>query len=477
VSQEEAIVQRCQRQIGEIRALVFAKLEGITMHHLVFSDRYAGAKNEVQVSAEAGGIGFAMWVNLSKNPRVKDIEFPGLKVEISKGIAMSSLAIRILMIPTKPYHEKYLLLNRLIKCDLLQLPTPPKRIGGMTLRQSPHQSALVVLQYPLKNVQQAQPPLNFKLTLTPGFLTSYMTGATVVMVTDGDVSTQTISKVSVDADANEVTFSSSAIGTFALAIPRYSHFPLKFWEITAVAETQVEIYVQTQLIEFALVINGEGKVSMDSPFQFSGMTPVAAVEFLAEKGVNIIAPPGALTGITAKHADLEDVLAHGLADTVTGFHVKWSKWNALLPADRAMLLMKPQLTFEVEEEDEPEATEPAAAEAEATEPAHIPEGTATGPIPVAESTPAPEAPPPAPKPKMHAILAKANHMTEVPNTEKEEECDLKQAKDTQIHQHLLPLLFDRAPPEVQQRVKQVPGFLCDATYYLLKNLRLFSMSQ
>jgi cancer susceptibility candidate protein 1 len=77
VSHEQAVFDRCRGQIEEIRALVFSKLDGITMHHLVFSDRYAGAKNEVQVSAESGGIALAMWVNLSKNPRVKDIEFPG----------------------------------------------------------------------------------------------------------------------------------------------------------------------------------------------------------------------------------------------------------------------------------------------------------------------------------------------------------------------------------------------------------------
>jgi cancer susceptibility candidate protein 1 len=442
VSHEAAAAERCRTQIEELRSLVLTKIEAITVHHLVFSDKYAGAKNEVQLSADADGIGFAMWVNLSKNPRIKDIDFPGLKIEISKGIAMSSLAIRVLTIPTKPYNDNFLLLGRLIRCELLQLPTPPKRIGTMTLRQFPHHNQLVTLSYPLKNVQHAQPPLNFRIILAPGFLTPYITDVTVVQVTDDGVSRQLITKVSVDQEANEIGFSSSCVGTFSIAMPRYSHFPLKFWEITSMSETSIEIYLQTQHLELAIVINGDGKVSMESPFAFHGLTPVAAVEWLAERAVNIIAPRAALPGIVAKDADLEEVLAQGIADTVTGFHLKWSRWNSGLKADRAMLLMRPQEGFgkEEEEEEKPEGGEPK-------------------------------------NPRMCAVCVKANHVTEVPNTETGDREDLEQVKDTQIHQHLFPLFFDKASQEVQQRVRNVPGFLCDATYYFVKNLRLFSMSQ
>jgi hypothetical protein len=39
------------------------------------------------------------------------------------------------------------------------------------------------------------------------------------------------------------------------------------------------------------------------------------------------------SGIAAKDADLEEVLAQGIADTVTGFHLKWSRWNSGLKPD------------------------------------------------------------------------------------------------------------------------------------------------
>ena len=468
VARDESTFERCDRQIKELRKLVYDKIEGITMHHLVFSDKYAGAKNEVQVSSQTDGLTFAMWVNLSKNPRIKDIEFPGLQMEISKGIAMSSLAIRVLISSNKPYNDQYLFLNKLIQCELLQLPTPPKRIGPMTLRQSPHLSTLVTLSYPLKNVQNAQPPLNFKFTVEEGFLTDYMQDATVVMLnSDNTISTQHISKVVVDRETNEISFSSMAVGTFAFGIPRFSHFPLKFWEITSLSETSIEIYLQTQLLEMAIVINGDGRCSMESPFQFENLTPTAAIEYMSERGVNIVAPPGAIEGINAKSPELEEVLAQGIADTVTGYHVKWSKWNALLPSDRAMLLMKPQRSFVIEEEEE--ETPEAPPEGEQPPPEQPPEGEGgeeeEGEKPIVI------------KRKMCCILAKANHITEVANTENEEECNVKPIDDAQIHQHLLPMFFERTPEDIRRRVREAPSFLCDATYYILKNLRLFSMTQ
>lgn len=469
VSQEIAEYERCKSQIAEIRELINQKIELITIRHLVFSDKFAGAKNEVQVSCQADGISFGMWVNLSKNPRNKEIEFPGLTIEIPKAVAMTSIAIRMLMLPNKPFDEQFLFIDRLIQCEFLQLPTPPKRIGTMTLRQSPHKNALVNISYPLRNITAAQPPLNFKVQLDPGCLTDYVKDATVVMIQQGSVVSQHISKIAVDQENNEVAFSSMAVGVFGIAIPRYSHFPLQFWEITSTSETSIEIYVRTQLVELAIDINAEGRCSMESPFSFSNLTPVAAVEFMMERGINIIAPKE-VDGITPKRPDLEAVLAQGLADVVTGFVVTWSKWNSSLPPDRAMLIMREQVDFNDLDIDQNEP------EPEPAPPQGVPE------------EPEPEAPPPTEpqegeiatqtaKNPMKALLVKANHITEVPNAEDLEQYNLTPLEDAQIHQHLLPMFFEHAKEEVQKRVRNAPSFLCDATLYFLKQLRLFSMSQ
>jgi hypothetical protein len=80
-----------------------------------------------------------------------------------------------------------------------------------------------------------------------------------------------------------------------------------------------------------------------------------------------------------------------------------------------------------------------------------------------------------PKPKktlMKAILNK-NHIVEVPNTEDEEECVLKNDSSVNFHQHILPMLLDGANRDVEDRVRHSPSFLGDAIVYFLKMLRLF----
>ncbi|OHT10343.1 hypothetical protein TRFO_20485 [Tritrichomonas foetus] len=466
VARENSEYERCKRQIQEIHDLINQKMEQITVRHLVFSDKFAGAKNEVQVSAQADGKIFGMWVNLSKNPRIKEIEFPGLTVEIPKSVAMTSLAIRMMMSPEKPFNEEYLFLNKIILCDFLQLPTPPKRIGTMTLRQSPNRNALVNITYPLRNVNTAQPPLNFKVTVEPEFFTDYVKDATVVMINNDTVSGQHISKVSLDPETNTVNFSSMNVGIFGIAVPRYCQFPLRLWEITSLSETSIEIYIKTnQGIELAIVVDGEGLCSMEAPFEFQGLTPVSAVEFLQEKGINIVAPKQC-EGLNPKTPELEAVLNQGIADTVTGFMVSWSKWNEMLPPDRAMLIMREMKTFdepsdEYEDADGPEPEAPANG-------GDAPEG--------GEEAQQPEKPPKH-KNVMKCILAKANHITEVPYTEDQYECNMKPIDDASIHQHIFPMFFEKASKEVQDRVKSAPSFLCDSALYFFNQLRLFSMTK
>ncbi|OHT10199.1 hypothetical protein TRFO_20580 [Tritrichomonas foetus] len=170
VSKETDEYSRCKAQIEAINELVQQKMEQITVRHLVFSDKYSGAKNEVLISTQTDGLVFGMWVNLSKNPRIKEIEFPGLSVEIPKSVAMTSLAIRMQMSDERRFDNTYLFLGKQILCDFLQLPAPPKKVGLMVLRQSPQRNSLINITYPLRNVNTGQPPLNFKVQLEPDFI-------------------------------------------------------------------------------------------------------------------------------------------------------------------------------------------------------------------------------------------------------------------------------------------------------------------
>jgi len=424
--------ERCIRQIGSLKEIISSKIEAITVHHLVFSDKYAGAKNEVQLQGSADDLSYGMWVNLSKNPRIKDVNLcTGVSIEIPKAVAMSSIAIRALRISERPFDEKYLFIDRLLQIDFFQLPAPPKRIGSLTLRQMPQKNGLVQLSYPLRNVTAAQPPLAFRVQLDPISIGEHTSDATVVMLSGGKIVTSHISKVAFEQ--NEVVFSTMSIGTFGIAVPRFRHFPFQFWEISAVSPTSVEIYIRTALLELAFYISEDGLVSMESPFEFSGLTPIAAIDYLMQRGINIVSP-SVVEGIVPKQDDVEQVLHNGIADCAVGFVISWSKWNSALPPDRAMLLVREQPEFHENEDDD--------------------------------------------KKPLKAILVKALHVTEVPNTEELEECSQKPLlEESRIHQHLLPMFFDGASEIVKKRVRNSPTFLCNTVLYFMKKMRLFSMTQ
>jgi hypothetical protein len=81
------------------------------------------------------------------------------------------------------------------------------------------------------------------------------------------------------------------------------------------------------MVEMAVEIDEKGKCAIESPFQFAGLTPVSAVKYLAERGLNIIAPNVA-KDIVPMIPDLEEALSMGIADIATGFHITWSMWNS-----------------------------------------------------------------------------------------------------------------------------------------------------
>lgn len=75
-----------------------AKIDHATAHVIQHADEYANARNEVLIAHDTGDIKFCMWINLSKNPRVKTIEFADLSisVDIPKSLALSSVAVRLI---------------------------------------------------------------------------------------------------------------------------------------------------------------------------------------------------------------------------------------------------------------------------------------------------------------------------------------------------------------------------------------------
>ena len=349
---------------------------------------------------------------------------------------MYNLAIRVVRYPKHPFNDQYLFIDRLMQCEFIQLQAPAKKIGTMIIRQPPHSSTLQKLVYPLRGANKPCPPLTFRMKLNESTLNEYCQDATVVLIKGDEVEQSTISRVQIED--NTVVFTTVHIGTFGLAVPRYKHFPFQFWEISGQSPTTVEIYLQTAVLELALIINGDGLVSMESPFQFTNLTPIAAMNFLLERGINLIAPHE-IEGIVPKDENVEEVLHLGIADCAVGFDIRCSKYNSSLSSDRSMLLVREKANYDEESSEEKDEQN------------------------IKES---------------HAILVKAFHVVEVENTELGDTVSQSSInKEVKIHQHLLPMFFDNASESVQKIVREAPPHIFNSVLYFMKKMRLFSMTQ
>ena len=463
VEENTADAQRYAHHIDDVRKLIQAKIERLTAHQLLFSEKFASQKNEVLLSTEGGGYGYGLWVNLAKNPRISSIDFGNVAMEIYKTIAQAAIAIRVTTSPVMHEFGKFVLLSPALTCEFFQLPPPTKRVGGMTLRQVATHHNLQTVQYPLKTTRpnEVQPPIVFKMKVDVSVLPENDDTLTVIKIDDIENTESNISDVEIDRENGEFKFSSKTTGVFALAMPKYAHFPFKFWEINSLKEDSCEIFIRTALTEMCLNVDANGMCSMEGPISFSGLTPPAALEFMQRRGLNIVAPEnhselGAAAGqLSEKQEELEEALANGISDAVTGFRIRASKWTSTMPEDRAMLLVREITEFgeSISEDEEPE--EEAASNERATE--------------EEEKGEKKEKPT-----RWHAVLAKAKHMNEVPYSENSDEADTKIKDKTIFHQHLFPLLMDMASSAVQGRTRNSSGFVSETVRFILRQVKLFS---
>ena len=464
VEENPADAAKYARHIEDVRKVIQAKIERLTVHQLLFSEKFASSKNEVLLSAEGGGYGYGLWVNLAKNPRISSIDFGNVGMEIYKTIAQAAIAIRVTTSPILHEFGKYVLLSPVLTCEFFQLPPPTKRVGGMTLRQVSTQHNLQTVQYPLKTTRpnEVQPPIGFRMKIDPSLLPENCESLTVIKIDDIENTETQISDVEIDKEEGVFKFKSATTGVFALAMPRYAHFPFKFWEVNSLKEDSCEIFIRTSLTEFSLNVDSNGLCSMEAPISFSGLTPPAALELMQRRGLNIIAPDSnsefveeTASQLSEKQPELETALANGISDAVTGFRIRISRWNSQVPGDRAMLLVR-----EIGEFGDPVSGDEQ--NEEETRHEHNPEEEERP-----DKTPENQT-------RWHAVLAKAKHMNEVRYSENAAEPSSTVKDKSIFHQHLLPLFMDMASSAVQGRTRNCSGFVSETVRFILQKAKLFS---
>ena len=462
VSNDYQNYERFSSQIFDLKKTIQNKIQNITQYQLIFSDKFTGIKNEVLLTKEGGGYSYGLWVNLAKNPRIKDIDFNNMSIEITKVVAMTSLAIRMIISPFSSEFDEYVLLSPILTCEFFQLPSPPKKVSTYVLRQFSQLNNLQTISYPLKNINTSQSPLIFKMKIDISKLPENLDYVTIIKIDDINNSNSLISDIKFNLEESFVTFSSKTTGIFALAISKYIHFPFQYWEINSTLSNSCELFIQTNLISLNIFIDKEGLCSINEPIKLEKLIASQFLEKLQRYGINLIAPKklsilgnDILSKLCEKPYDLEEAFINGLSDTATCFRSKCSKWNSQLTKNdiedkRIMFLVRDiQIHGELISDDEINNNNNEEEENK-----------------IEKMKPS----------KWKCIQGTVKHINEVPNTEKEENYDLTLIKDTNFHQYLMPMLLDITTNEVKYRISDNTVFISETLKYLLSKLRIFSVT-
>lgn len=363
---DRALIARLYRDIAALRDMATAKIDRATAHVIQHADDHANAKNEVLLAHDTGDIKFCLWINLSKNPRVKTIEFMDLaiSIDIPKTLALSSVAVRLIHYRydnmSIGHSGEYFSSGGVMHLDLLTLPPPPKKVKGWTLRQvTPLATNIVRLPY------NTHPSHGSTSDPTPGSSTPIRVAwpiARDVVVAQGsspqvgwwdaDANSwriDSLTDVNYDADARVLALNTYSPVPLALLQKTTHTYPLAAWELKPLSgSTAVLTLVTRSGVEVQIKI-GEGYCSLLLPDN-DELQPLCAAQLepglllrkLALSGLALTnqtgLPPGS---ITPKDEALERDTFRQIARAVRSFSFRNSHANQLAGAKTCLFLVNP----------------------------------------------------------------------------------------------------------------------------------------
>ncbi|MEW5320511.1 MAG: hypothetical protein WDW38_011579 [Sanguina aurantia] len=237
-----------EKDVAEFHAIVGERIDRVTAHALQHADEHANEKNEVQLGCQLQGLQWGLWVNTSKNLRLKSVEMPQLRmmIDIPKTIGVANIAIRV----EHRNHNEFERLSSnelmpvggILYVDLLALPPPAKKIKAWVLRQvTPLSHAVSRIPYPIPPAgsdyatwrsEEEVPPLGFKMPLSSSIV--ILTHPPTVGWWDDSTScwsTEGISNVALDTTTSMLSFRTIHLAPLAVVIPRTKLLPYTSWNV------------------------------------------------------------------------------------------------------------------------------------------------------------------------------------------------------------------------------------------------------
>lgn len=154
-----------------------------------------------------------------------------------------------------------------------------------------------------------------------------------------------------------VSFRAGRMGTFGLAVNRYTNFPFQSWEIRPAAAGQCDggvilsVTAATVLVEFSVCGDHVAMVQLQNATTVALQEMIGAyhrpdrlIRLLRRGGVNLFPEPDARLYVDGRRPPKREVIerhAYRCMAALSGTHqFTASRWNVHVPADRIVLQMK-----------------------------------------------------------------------------------------------------------------------------------------
>lgn len=367
------------KDMQALYATINMRIDRATAHVLHHGDEFANERNEIQLGRVHGSFKWAVWVNTSKNPRLKQVEMPqvGAVVEIPKQIALANIALRLQHRLGGACDEffvratnEWMAVGGVVLPDLLALPPAAKKVRTWTLRQvTPLASNVQRVPYPIPPAgadpltwqsEEDPPPLGITYPLPPDTLllqgplqAGWWDEATCSWSTAG------ISDVSYDPSSGLASFHTTHLAPLALLTSRCRLLPYASWYIRPTggkngssAALTLSCKELDEKIVFEVTSTGVALKAPTWPQLASlvgvEMPPLELLTALSDRGLHLLPEDrdAPRAGVAAKDKATEEAMARDMALLGGVFLMASSKWNQSVAADEVLVRLSEVVDWE-----------------------------------------------------------------------------------------------------------------------------------
>lgn len=320
---------------------------------------------------------FGVWGNLTKNPRHKNIEFPGhtLSTSLPKPLALANVAIVMLLQTGTTAAVKFdevtkttrmAVVGGVLHLELVEMPDPPKTVDKWTVRQVlSAEGKLKRIPYPFKKqvVDPAEQELDDPTSMTqwPAQITYALPRGVFlhpesVTVKYWDAGTQVwdddgITDVEFDYEKNQVRFRTIHFKECAIVQDAFAEFPYANWHLRPTGNDRATLTINGKTQEVEIEIGDLGcrllkpVITESDPdevdLKSSWLPPSLLLKKMSRLGLNFIAPKSMqsinVTEMSIKNPELEENCILGISYCASAYQFQRTPYNKMVGGSRCLI--------------------------------------------------------------------------------------------------------------------------------------------